>query len=138
MAGINAYIFDCETTGLNEPELIEAAWLELSSILPITLVGDGFNQQYKPSKPIEIGALATHHIMDEDLVNCMPSSSFSLPDGIQYLIGHNIDFDAAVIGNQMLNAFALSPWLVKLGQNLALTLNLHSCIFCIAPMREKS
>lgn len=99
MAGINAYIFDCETTGLNEPELIEAAWLELSSILPITLVGDGFNQQYKPSKPIEIGALATHHIMDEDLVNCPPSSSFSLPDGTQYLIGHNIDFDAAVIGN---------------------------------------
>ena len=99
MPGINAYIFDCETTGLNEPELIEAAWLELSSILPTIFVGNGFNQQYKPSKPIEIGALATHHIMDEDLVNCPSSSSFSLPDGIQYLIGHNIDFDATVIGN---------------------------------------
>lgn len=93
-----AIIFDTETTGLDAPEVIEAAWLELTSLSPL-LLGEPFEQRYKPSKPIGIAALATHHILDEELVDCPASSTFKLPKGLEYLIGHNVDFDWAVAGS---------------------------------------
>src|SRR6218665_2225992 len=46
-----------------------------------------------PKKPIELGALATHHILDEELADCPPASGFSLPPGTEYLIGHDVDYD---------------------------------------------
>jgi exodeoxyribonuclease X len=90
-------IFDTEATGIKEPVLIEAAWLELESIEPFT-VTNPFVQRYKPGKPITLGALATHHIMDEELVDYPSASSFRLPDDVSYIIGHNVDFDWEVIG----------------------------------------
>ena len=90
-------IFDTETTGLEAPEIIEAAWLEVNSLAPMTY-GACFEQRYRPSKPISIAALATHHILDEELVDCPTSSEFALPQHVDYLIGHNIDFDWTVIG----------------------------------------
>jgi len=90
-------IFDTEATGIKEPVLIEAAWLELASIKPFT-VTNPFVQRYNPGKQISLGALATHHIMDEELVDCPPASSFKLPDDVSYIIGHNVDFDWEVIG----------------------------------------
>jgi len=95
-----AIIFDTETTGLDSPEIVEAAWLEVKSLSPLTL-GEQFEQRYKPSKPIGIAALATHHILDEELVDCPPSRTFRLPEGLQYLIGHNIDFDWPLWGHLM-------------------------------------
>jgi exodeoxyribonuclease X len=94
-----AIIFDTETTGINDPEIVEAAWLEINELSAMELTVDSrFSQRYKPSKPIELGAMSVHHIMDEDLVNCPPSSAFQLPEGTEYLIGHNIDFDWTAIG----------------------------------------
>ena len=90
-------IFDTEATGIKEPVLIEAAWLELASIEPF-IVTNPFVQRYNPGKPITLGALATHHIMDEELVDCPSASSFRLPDDVRYIIGHNVDFDWEVIG----------------------------------------
>jgi len=90
-------IFDTEATGIKEPVLIEAAWLELESIEPFT-VANPFVQRYNPGKQISLGALATHHIMDEELIDCQPASSFKLPDDVGYIIGHNVDFDWEVIG----------------------------------------
>ena len=90
-------IFDTEATGIKEPVLIEAAWLELASIDPFT-VTNPFVQRYNPGKPITLGALATHHIMEEELTDCPPASSFKLPDDVSYIIGHNVDFDWEVIG----------------------------------------
>jgi len=90
-------IFDTEATGIKEPVLIEAAWLELESIEPFA-VTNPFVQRYNPGKQISLGALATHHIMDEELVDCPPASSFRLPDDVSYIIGHNVDFDWEVIG----------------------------------------
>lgn len=94
---MNAYIFDSETTGLIEPQLVEAAWLKLGSIngLPVT---DQFLARYKPSKPIELGALATSHILDEDLAGYPPHTEFSMPTDADYMIGHNVDYDWRVIG----------------------------------------
>lgn len=99
-----ALILDTETTGLDEPELIEAAWLALESEsgeLPKLASRPSFSfvEKYKPSKPITFGAMAVHHILPMDLEDCSPSSSFVLPDGVDYLVGHNIDFDWGVIGN---------------------------------------
>ena len=93
-----AIIFDTETTGLDSPEVIEAAWLEVTSLSPLTL-GGSFEQRYKPSKPIGLAALATHHILDEELADCAASSTFQLPKDLEYLIGHNVDFDWAVAGS---------------------------------------
>lgn len=36
--------------------------------------------------------------MDEDLVGCPPSSRFALPVGVDYLVGHNVDYDWNVAG----------------------------------------
>ena len=73
----SAIIFDTEATGINEPVIIEAAWVAVDSLKPFTL-GETFHQRYHPGKPISLGALATHHIMDEELVGCPPASSFRL------------------------------------------------------------
>lgn len=93
-----AIIFDTETTGLDDPEIIEAAYVAPASIYNPQIFLFDFVKRYKPSKPISLSAMGIHHIMDEDLVDCDPSSSFSLPSDIDYLIGHNIDFDWKAAG----------------------------------------
>lgn len=90
-------LFDTETTGTKEPQIIEAAWLELSDPVHLTVLST-FEQRYRPSKPIELGALATHHIYDEELTHCPPHTEFTLPDTLRYLIGHNVDYDWEVAG----------------------------------------
>jgi len=92
-----AIVFDLESTGIKDPRVIEAAWLRIADPSNLTPY-DFFVQRYNPGKPIELGALATHHIMDEDLVDCPPHTNFALPDGVIYLIGYNIDYDWTVIG----------------------------------------
>lgn len=92
-----AIIFDTETTGKVDPIIVEAAWLKLESISPFE-TSDSFNQRYNPGKPIDFGALATHHILDEELIDCPPADSFELPEYTEYIIGHNIDYDWKVIG----------------------------------------
>jgi len=63
-------IFDTESTGLIEPRVIEAAWLKVPD--PNGLPTERFLQRYNPHKPIALGALATHHIYDEELTDCPP------------------------------------------------------------------
>lgn len=92
-----AIIFDTETTGTNEPQIIEAAWLRLDS--PATLgVTDQFEQRYRPTERISLGALTVHHIYDEELIGCPPHTDFRLPADVQYIIGHNVDYDWKVAG----------------------------------------
>ena len=93
----NAIIFDTETTGKTDAVLIEAAWLELNSLNPFE-TSNPFNQRYNPKKPIELGALATHHILDEELKDCPDYTEFSLPNATEYIIGHNVDYDWNIIG----------------------------------------
>ncbi|CAB4191671.1 DEDDh domain containing protein [uncultured Caudovirales phage] len=85
---LRAIIFDVETTGMNTPEIIEAAWEDAEGNgEDITVV------RFQPTKPIELGAIAAHHILPSDLVGCPPSSDFRLPDGVEFLIGFNVDYD---------------------------------------------
>lgn len=105
---MRALVLDTKTTGFAEPEVVEAAWLLISGEPkgPIGIeVAMTLCERFRPSSPISIVAKAIHHVMKEDLVECRPSSAFRLPDTtaafgepIVYLIGHNIDFDWAVIG----------------------------------------
>lgn len=94
---MNAIIFDSETTGLKDPQMVEGAYLKLADIQTLEVVEE-FLQRYKAGKPIELGALATSHIYDEELVNCPPHTDFALPAGTAYIIGHNVDYDWGVIG----------------------------------------
>lgn len=88
---MTAIILDTETTGLVEPEVVELAWLRYGTT-------DGNCERFKPTKPIEWGALSTHHILMEDLEGRRSSREARLPERTQYLIGHNVDFDWMVLG----------------------------------------
>lgn len=94
---MTAICFDTESTGIESPVLIEAAWIKIPDPANLS-TAERFCQRFNPGKPISLGALATHHIMDEDLADCPPHTDFKLPDGIQYLVGYNIDYDWKVIG----------------------------------------
>jgi len=94
---MTALIFGTKTTGIHEPAIVQAAWLMVKDPFMLTVV-ERFEQRYNPGKPIELGALATHHILDEELADCPPASGFSLPPGTEYLIGHDVDYDWQVIG----------------------------------------
>lgn len=93
---MTAIILDTETTDKHDPQVIEAAYLRM---IDMTTTGENFNQRYRPSKPITFGAMATHHILEEDLAECPPHTDYKLPDDAQYIIGHNIDFDWKVSGS---------------------------------------
>lgn len=103
---MTAYIFDTETTRLIEPEIVEAAWLAFATVddvIPRQIAPANslrnYWERFKPSKAMQFSAIATHHILPEDLVDCPPTSSFMLPAAAQYLAGHNIDFDWKAIGS---------------------------------------
>lgn len=93
-----AVIFDTETTRIDSPEIIEAALISVTD-LPDLAIEAHTQALYRPSGAISLGAMAVHHIMEEDLVNCPPSNSFRLPEQTRYLIGHNVDFDWRAAGS---------------------------------------
>lgn len=94
-------VVDCETTGLAEPvEPIELGYLVVDEPATLNILTKG-QRRYKPSKPIEMGALATHHILDEELEDCPPSSEARgviVDGGVTYMIAHNVDYDYNALG----------------------------------------
>lgn len=89
-------IVDTETTDKDEPEVIELAWQELDS--NFNRIDSDFLQRYQPKGAIKFGAMATHHILPEELVGCPPSDTAALPSDTTYIIGHNVDFDWKALG----------------------------------------
>ncbi len=97
----NAYVFDTETTGMKEPVVVESGLLavafnEHGALRPLWT--DPQVERFNPGKPIECGAWATHFISNADVENARPASEFALPEGTEYIIGHNVDYDWEVIG----------------------------------------
>lgn len=94
-----AMLVDTETTSATEPQVIELARAEVTARPgPEFIMGEPIVERFKPSKPIELGALATHHILPEELEDCPPTPErFDLP---RYIIGHHVDFDWAALGSQ--------------------------------------
>lgn len=91
-----ALLIDTETTGIDEPDVIELAWMgPLHAFSPPTQPVQC--QRFKPRKPITLGALATHHILDEELAQ-EPEWSGTWSPPADYMIGHKVDFDWEAIG----------------------------------------
>ena len=113
---MSAIILDTETTGFDEPQVISLAYTPiLTSPRLFNAVGPIERQLFKPSKPIAYGAMATHHIIEADLAAAPPwPGSWSPPLGMEYLIGHNVDFDWKAIGSPHIARIctvALARWL---------------------------
>ena len=99
---MTALIFDTETHKLHG-DIIEAAAIEIEftpfcNAMPIMPTQFDYSKRFKPSEPISLGAMAVHHIIDEDLNKCPSFTTFKMPIAdVQYLIGHNIDYDIAAV-----------------------------------------
>jgi exodeoxyribonuclease X len=100
-----AVILDTETTGKEDPEPIEVAMLHVASLSPLTF-GQSFSERFYPRRKqrIELGAMATHGITLGDLDGCRPAEAFALPHGVEYVIGHAIDYDIGAIGSPAVKA----------------------------------
>lgn len=95
---MSAIILDTETTGLTDPQVIELAYM--GPLASSDQMGDHIVLRFKPSCAISLGAMSTHHIIDSDLVDCEPwRGAWTPPAGIDYLVGHNVDFDWKAIGS---------------------------------------
>jgi len=94
-----AIIFDTETTGFNDPRIIEAGYIEVDIANGQLLHGMPYLARYNPEKPSELGALKTHHILDSELIGCHSYKEFSLPNGIEYIICQNSDYDIQMVPN---------------------------------------
>jgi exodeoxyribonuclease X len=95
----SAIILDTETTGTDAPDPVQLAHSRPLEH-PLCDIGGTMCLYFKPRKPISIGAMATHHIIDADVENAPPWTGQWLPPSpFDYLVGHNIDFDWKVIGS---------------------------------------
>ena len=94
-------VADTETTGqdspVDAPEVIELAYSTLS--YPSMALTEPFQARFKPHAAITYGAMAVHHIIPSDLVDCPPSAEAKLPADASMLIGHNIDYDWEAMGS---------------------------------------
>jgi len=96
-----AILADVETTGLDEPDVIQLAYSKPFTWGEEITVHDYTVKMFKPRKLISPGAKAAHHIIEADLADCPPWSGSYYLDA-EYLIGHGIDFDWKVLGEQPL------------------------------------
>lgn len=96
---MTCYLLDTETTDAGDaPDVIQLAVIgPLQTPLHIGAVVGLAN--FKPSKPISIGAMATHNIIAEDLEGSPPWTGYTLPSDCNYILGHAIDFDWKCIGS---------------------------------------
>lgn len=95
---MNALILDTETHDLNGYP-IEIAYAPCSFEQGVLVVNQGevFDEYFSCPEPIALGALATHHILETDIAEKPSFDTFKMPQGVQYLIGHNIDYDIKAI-----------------------------------------
>ena len=111
---MTAYIIDTETT-TNDRERAEVIELAYTTLHP-NLIADPQTAvlRYKPSRNIDWGALATHHILPGELHNEPLSTTAVLPSDARYIIGHNVDFDWEVLGKppvKRIDTLALARYL---------------------------
>ena len=95
---MNALILDTETHDLNGYP-IEIAYAPCSFEHGVLVINQGevFDEYFSCPEPIALGALATHHILEADIAEKPSFDTFRMPQGVQYLIGHNIDYDIKAV-----------------------------------------
>lgn len=99
---MSAIIIDTETTGLHDPDVIELAHTG-PLMTPLSDTVEFELYRFKPRKPITVGAMATHHILEHELEHSTPWPGMWNPlvevsGSLEYLIGHGIDYDVECIG----------------------------------------
>lgn len=108
------YILDTETTGFQDPRPVEIAYFKLPEFKVLGEIGASldikspfdlesnfdfiFNSRFNPKKPISSEASKIHGIWPKDIRDKPPYETFQLPD-MDYLIGHNINYDFRVLGS---------------------------------------
>jgi exodeoxyribonuclease X len=91
-------LLDTETTDTDAPDVIQLAYTPLIDS-PLSDVKGAMQLRFKPTKPISLGAMATHHIIAKDLENCpLWPGAWAPPEDCEYIIGHSVDFDWKAIG----------------------------------------
>ena len=98
-------VIDSETTGFNDPQAIEIAFIltnypELANLAEREI-------RFRPTKPIDFGAKAVCHILESELKDEPEwggeyyTSTVEYINSSDYLIGQNIDFDWRVLGSDI-------------------------------------
>ena len=95
---MSTLILDTETHDLNGYP-IEIAYAPCSFEQGVLVINQGevFDEYFSCPEPIALGALATHHILEADIAEKPSFDTFRMPQGVQYLIGHNIDYDIKAV-----------------------------------------
>lgn len=95
---MNALILDTETNKLSGYP-IEIAHISCSFEQGVLRIdgGSAFDEYFSCPEPIELGAMATHHILESDIADKPSYVVFRLPENTEYLIGHNIDYDIQAV-----------------------------------------
>lgn len=107
---MKALVIDTETHDSTDPALVEYGHIDCAFFDGTFMIGRGVDlpglmirpmahvERYNPMKPISYGATATHGYADEDVAGFPPCTEFVRTEA-DYIIGHQIDFDAGVIGD---------------------------------------
>lgn len=95
---MNAIILDTEINTINGYP-IEVSYSPCTFAQGVLEVnhGQNFDEYFSCPEPISMGAMAVHHILEADLVGKPSFDTFRLPEGVTYIIGHNIDYDIQAI-----------------------------------------
>lgn len=91
-------IIDTETTGREPPEVLELA-VGVVKEGSWELEGSILCSRFSSILGSSYGALATHHILDEEVAHLPAFPPGPLYKDPHYLIGHNIDYDWKAIGS---------------------------------------
>ena len=96
---MNALILDTETHDMNGyPIEIAHVPCDFNKLGVLQIVDDLlFDKFYSCPEPISFAAMAVHHIIESDLIGKPSYNTFRLPQGVTYLIGHNIDYDIKAV-----------------------------------------
>ena len=96
---MQAIILDTETHSLNGlPIEIAYAPIEIQAGKLTLDKSQIFDQLYSiGDEKISYGAMAVHHILEQDIVDQPHFDTFQLPSETVYIIGHNIDYDIRTI-----------------------------------------
>lgn len=107
---MSAIILDTETHDMNGYP-IEIAHVPVSFEKGTLFVEKeyAFDEYFSCPEPISYGAMAVHHILESDIAGKPSYETFRLPEGIEYIIGHNVDYDiqAIKLADKSINAKAI-------------------------------
>lgn len=99
---IKGLVLDTETTGLNQAQVIEMAYMPIDNDVSVN-AHTVECERFLPRKAIESEAISVHGILEADLLGKPKTadllSIMPLVAQSTYVVGHNIEFDTNAINN---------------------------------------